>query len=403
MNSATRRAPAADRLVSGDAWRDFCDRLKAVGERILADDFPASGVDRAEGFRHLTRLSVYALQWFVELHDSEFPAFHRYDDDAVKWGGPNADNHYLRAKIDPTRSYRLHFDPRGVRELIISTPEGDMQLDQYRVFEERHLTDLVAGPDGYVEVVLSPASAGSDAVNWIPLHPEAHHVLVRLYVADWEHDAAPAVSIERIGHEGQAPERLEAAVLAERLDQAAHWIERTVLYWRDFLATRRDAGPANVLAPPRAVPGGAADILYGGGWWRLDDGQALLIECEAPRARYWSFQLYSTPWFESLDIANRISSLNGEQMQIDDDGRFRLVVAATDPGVPNWLDTEGRPEGLVSYRWVWAETTPAPTSRCVALADLRRYLPATTPTCAPEARREQVMRRRRALARRFRR
>lgn len=407
MDDETRRTTPEHRLVHGEAWRDFCDRLKAVGERILADDFPASGADRAEGFRHLTRLSTCALQWFVEFHDGEFPAFHRYDDDAVKWGGPNADNHYLRAKIDPTQSYRLRFDPRGVRELIISTPEGDMQLEQYRVFEERHLTDLRTGADGQVEIVLSPAPAGSEDVNWITLHPGVDHVLVRVYVADWERDAVPTLSIERIGNEGGAPARLEPAVLAERLDQAAHWIEHTVLYWHRFLATRRDAGPANVLAPPRAVPGGAADILYGGGWWNLDDDHALLIECEVPRARYWSFQLYSMPWFESLDIANRISSLNREQMQIDDDGSFRVVVAAADPGIPNWLDTEGRTEGLVSYRWVWSEPastpTPAPTARCVALADLRRHLPPTTPTCTPEARRAQITRRRRALAHRFRR
>ncbi len=403
MNDETRPASLGDRLVQGDAWRDFCDRLKAAGERILMDDFPASGVDRAEGFRHLTRLCVYALQWFVEFHDSEFPSFHRYDDDAVKWGGPNIDNHYLRAKIDPTQRYRLRFDPSGVRELIISTPEGDMQLEQYRIFEERHLTDLTPGPDGAVEVVLSPEPPGGSGANWIPLHPDADHVLVRVYVADWERDAAPPISIEKIGNEGRAPGRLEPAVLAQRLDQAASWIERTLVYWHRFLANRRDAGPANTLTPPRPVPGGAADILYGGGWWKLDDGEALLIECVAPHARYWSFQLYSAPWFESLDVANRITALNGEQMQIDGDGSFRLVVAASDPGIANWLDTEGRTEGLVSYRWVWAETTPLPTARRFALTDIRAHLPSTTPAFGPDARRQQIARRRLALARRFRR
>ena len=193
MSDEARPASLGDRLAHGDAWRDFCDRLKAVGERILAEDFPASGVDRAEGFRHLARLCVYALQWFVDFHDSEFPSFHRYDDDAVKWGGPNIDNHYLRAKIDPTQRYRLRFDASGIRELIISTPEGDMQLEQYRIFEERHLTDLAVGADGMVEVVLSPEPAPESSVNWIPLHPDADHVLVRVYVADWERDAAPSI------------------------------------------------------------------------------------------------------------------------------------------------------------------------------------------------------------------
>ena len=124
-------------------------------------------------------------------------------------------------------------------------------------------------------------------------------------------------------------------------------------YWRAFSppAARDRRQPA---APPGAVPGGAADILYGGGWWKLGADDCLLVECEPPAARYWSFQLYSTPWFESLDMANRLVSLNCDQMQIDADGRFRLVVAGSDPGIANWLDTEGRADGddLVPLRVV---------------------------------------------------
>lgn len=384
----------------GDSWRDFCDRLKVAGERVLADDEPSSPVDQAEGYRHLSRLAVYALQWHVDFHDPDYPAFHRYDDDVVKWGGPNADNHYLRAKIDPRGAYRVRFDARRLRELIISTPEGEMQLEQYRVFEERRLSDLTVGPDGHVEVILSPERVGG---NWIPLHPDTDHVLVRLYVSDWAKDAVPGLYIERIGNEGSAPARLESSALATRLDRAATWIEATIAYWPDFMEKRRRAVPANTLSPPRAVPGGAADILYGAGFWQLGAGEGLLVECEAPRARYWSFQLYSIPWFESLDIANRSTSLNDTQMAIDADGTMRLVVAAEDPGLSNWLDTEGRAEGMLSYRWVWAETAPVPRVRVVRLKALADVVPAGTSRTDPIQRRAQLSARRVALARRFRR
>src|SRR5918996_4304350 len=176
MPDDTDAATGHDHLVSGAAWTEFCDRLAAVGRRITEPDFPATPRDRAEGFRYLARLAVFALQWSIEFSDPRFPAFYRYDDDIVKWGGPNADNQYQRAKVEATGTYRITGDVRGLRDLIISTPEGDMQLEQYRVFEERNLSQLDVGPDGLLEVVVS---AEAHAGNWIPLHPEADHVLVR--------------------------------------------------------------------------------------------------------------------------------------------------------------------------------------------------------------------------------
>ena len=388
------------RLPPGPAWSDFCNRLEKLGTRILEEDFPADPRARAEGFRHLSRLTTYALQWHLEFSDTKFPAFHRYDDDAVKWGGPNADNHYLRARIDPRGTYRVRLQTKGLRNVIFSTPEGEMQLDQYQVFEERSLKDLEIAADGALEIWLSP---DEQAHNWIPLHPAVDHLLVRLYVTDWNRDAIPHVSIDRLGYEGQAPAAIRPDEIGERLDQAARWIERTVLYWKQFLTRRRDGSGDNALSPPTAVPGGAADILYGGGWYALGEGEALLMECEKPEADYWSVQLYSSPWFESLDIANRCCSLNGEQMQIDEDGQFRLVIAATDPGIPNWLDTEGRPDGMISYRWIWSRNAPVPRTKVIPLEDLRQHLSGSTPRFSREDRRKQIAQRREGITRRFRR
>ena len=53
-------------------------------------------------------------------------------------------------------------------------------------------------------------------------------------------------------------------------------------------------------------------------------------------------------------------SCNGHQAHVDADGKVRLVVAHTDPGVPNWLDTEGQPIGMAVYRYVGARTKPVP-------------------------------------------
>jgi hypothetical protein len=392
MPDEPRSPTGADALTSGDAWAAFCERLAAVGRRITELDFPGTPRDRAEGYRALSRLAVFALQWHLEFSDPEFPAFYRYDDDVVKWGGPNADNQYQRAKVEPGGTYRVTGDVTGLRELIISTPEGDMQLDQYQVFEERNLGQLDVGADGRLEVIVS---AEEHAGNWIPLHPDADHVLVRQYVSDWDHDPVAPLRIERVGNEGRAPAPPTPEFMADALDRAATWVERSAVYWKDYVAAALDRIGDNNVTPPMTPPGGARDILYGGGAWNLGDGEALLIECEVPEARYWSIQLYNEGWFESLDIANRVVSLSGHQMHIDDDGMWRVVIAHEDPGVPNWLDTEGRRRGMFSYRWVFSETAPAPTARVVPLAEVRR-------TFSDADRREQIAARQAAVARRFR-
>ena len=388
----------ACRLTSGEAWHAFCDRLRAVGDSLLGQDYPASDIDRAEGFRHLARLTVFALQWHVEFADRAFPAFYRFNDDVVKWGAPNNDNHYYRAAIDPTGTYRVSGNVSGVRQLIISTPEGDMQLEKYRVFEERNLSQLQRGTDGSLEVILSPDPHPG---NWIPLHPDVDHVLVRQYVSDWERDAVAAMHIERLDNAAAAPDRLRPDALAHQLDAAAEWVERSTQYWNTFTSNLRHM-PANRLSEPHTPAGGARDILYGGGWWQLGPDEALIVECQVPEAQYWSIQLYSFAWFESLDVAHRQNSLSGHQIDADGDGCFRVVIAHEDPGVRNWLDTEGRPDGVVSYRWVWSRTAPTPRTTVVPFASVRAHLPAGVRVATRDERRIERARRAAAVARRFR-
>ena len=65
-------------------------------------------------------------------------------------------------------------------------------------------------------------------------------------------------------------------------------------------------------------------------------------------------------WFEQLDPVHRITSINQRQAQVDADGRVRIVIAQQDPGGPNWLDTSGHPEGLLTFRWFWPRSDPSP-------------------------------------------
>jgi hypothetical protein len=76
---------------------------------------------------------------------------------------------------------------------------------------------------------------------------------------------------------------------------------------------------------------------------------------------------------QTFDYVHRRTSLNRRQTVPGTDGGFRLVVAHRDPGVPNWLDTEGRPFGLVFWRFILPEGEIAtPEARVVPLAEVVR-------------------------------
>ena len=177
------------------------------------------------------------------------------------------------------------------------------------------MSQLDAGPNGELELVVGGEERPG---NWLPLDPATTHVLVRQYFDDWEQDELAELHIERMGAAGQVPPPLTADRAAEALIEAAEWVERSLVYWNDYLRRIQATAPVNVLNPPISPPGGAGDILYGGGIWQLGEDEALLVDCEVPEASYWSIQLYTLGWFESLDVAQP-----PEQPQRPSDARRR--------------------------------------------------------------------------------
>ena len=113
--------------------------------------------------------------------------------------------------------------------------------------------------------------------------------------------------------------------------------------------------------------------------FEIDADEALIVETDIPeRCRYWNFQLADEFW-RSIDWVHRQTSLNGHTARLDADGKFRFVVSARDPGVPNWLDTVDHRTGIVYGRWTGCSSTPTPTVQRVAFAEVRKHLPPDTP------------------------
>ena len=146
--------------------------------------------------------------------------------------------------------------------------------------------------------------------------------------------------------------------------------------------------------------GGAQENLNAWGHFDLDPDEALIIEVRPANAHYWSVHLGNF-WWESLDYADHLTSINGHQAVVDRDGVFRAVIAHRDPGVANWLDTTGYLTGPMLFRWVVSDSAPDPTCTLVPHDRIWDHLPASTLTVSPDERAATIARRRAHVLRRF--
>jgi hypothetical protein len=396
-----RRTPDqnAERLASGLAWRDFCRSLEAAGAHLLSFPVPDAPELRAEAFRYLLGLVRSGVDQSLQGSDPDQPRFWRNPDSASKWGAENADNRYLWARLRSDASYRITGRRGDAFDFLIEVKEGFMQLGDDRCFATLTMNDLACDADGRFEIVLSRERPAGATVDWLALHPDARYVQIREYYTDWERQSPTLFAIQQIGNEGRPPAALTPGRMAELIDEAGEWVETTARFWTEWVDQMRGAHDPTRLQPAARFVGGADDIYYGNDWYRLGPDEALVIETELPDARYWAFQLCDV-WFRTMEYAARQSSLNHHQARIDADGRLRCVVAHRDPGVPNWLDTGGHPEGMIQYRWIWSRTNPQPALRRLRFDEIRAALPPDTPRVTPEERRCRIAGRQLHVARR---
>ena len=78
--------------------------------------------------------------------------------------------------------------------------------------------------------------------------------------------------------------RDDPARVAAQIEAAAAWTLGTARFWHDWVVQLRAGHVPGQLAAPRRYEGGADDILYGNDWFQLGNGEALVVECDAPDA-----------------------------------------------------------------------------------------------------------------------
>ena len=449
------------------AWDDLIASLERARDAIDQPDLmpaPKNARNLAEGYRYLMGFLHSAVERAFH-EDRARPAFRNALSIINRATIDNADAIYFYAPIDGRESYVIEGEVGDWRHWRGETPPPHgRKAPHYVIFEAsagvlagdsgdlRELrpgvktqtgrldsSRIEVGPDGRFEILLAPARPAGHTGNFISTlkvvpqpHPDdptlpperyADYVSGRQLFYDWEREDAIHLAIRQRGAEGTHPPAYDPEAAAAQLRRCGDLVRGQMQFWNAFwtilMGTYGERpGTLPGIGFPRngfnrlnaasgATGGGMSTNLYAGGVFELGPDEALIVENRIRRPpQYVGFQL-SNLWGESIEYANQVGSLNGSQCEPDSDGAIRLVIAHRDPGVPNWVDTTGHPEGFMSPRWAYSETPPQEewpsiTAKKVRFDAIREQLPATTRRVSPEERRRQIAIRQAHVQKRFR-
>jgi hypothetical protein len=357
------------RVISGKAWEDFCDALKDAGQQVLGHSAPSTELDRAEGWRYLSRLLRLGLESKLEFADTDFPVVYALSHHTAKIGADNPDNIYFNVTIDGTKEYRLtgqrgtvpyfSWGTKANRYTTDGTMSSTGELDSH---------SLVVEPDGSYEIILSQTKKGK---NWLPLAADSTMLLGRQTFLDRATEIPATANIEQINGP-KYPKPLTAEQLDKGLQEAVQFVTGTA---RAFAVLSEDfkRKPNDWITTEQEhwiKIGGDPKIFYLHMYWELKEDEALVIEGPVPECAFWNIQLDNW-WWESLDYRYLPVHVQKGNAKYNADGSVKIVIAAQDKGIGNYIDTAGHTSGTILMRWVDAKSHPIPKSTVVKLSDLK--------------------------------
>jgi Protein of unknown function (DUF1214) len=352
------------------------------------------------------RAELARFHYFVEsmgffgnfYQDTRYPDFWPVYNSAFPLGFNNPDDSYYMAVVDDDGVYKISGFRGTVRILEFEIGASTMQaygrgewapsLSHYNVDRDGiHFDD-----NGYFEVILSPTRPEGYTGDWWQLKPNAHFILVRQRAYDWLNEEDGRLAIERLDVPAMKP-RMPAEEIHKRISHEGEWVRNWTRNMSTWPKPLEESGLINRIGifdlsqnTEIGVTGGLTTQKYLQGIFKLEDDEALILETELPETcKYWMFHLIDE-LMASIDQMNHQTSINGHQAVVDSDGKFRAVISARDPGVPNWLDTVGYKRGVMVGRWWECSSAPQPEITKVKVSEVRDYLPADTVVVTAEQR-----------------
>jgi hypothetical protein len=391
------------------AWNRFCDQLRDAGDFVFKDANPSNPLQRADAYRFLTQNLSQAFDLALETRAPRHPVVQPFCTPLRKLGADAADFYYQQVWIDGSSTYRIwgtagtsrffNVTVHGPRPELdgngapsIHEPFGD--VPETNVFGDA----LHVEPDGSFELFVGgPEQAG----NWLPTTAGSRKLFIRQGFDRWDEEPW-RFNVERV--DMAEPRPMPTPVeMVDAMEWAGDFLESMMEQWPEHQYEHGggfiDPEQLNRFPPlesadeNNAKRGRAVAMMV----WRLQPDEALIVDFEANDS-FWMASLGGV-FMNSFDYLYRPVSYTPGRVTVDGDGRIRLVMAGTDPGVHNWLDTQGFEQGVFEFRTLREPSGPALEAQVVRAADLGDALPADTARVTPEQRIDQMWERFRAIQR----
>jgi hypothetical protein len=354
------------------AMHDLLDAIRGVEEKLLTPERGFSPEELAEGERSLAHILYTGLDFWLEAKPNR-PVFRPYVTPTRKLLGCNPDSVYFFAPIQDDKRYRISGNLAAATFTSFTVEKGSQEGHAARG-SSAAISDLemeVSG-DGSYEIIVSRDKPAKG--NWLELKPGASQITTRHYHEAKQNVAAIPGRIVPIDIEVIDPKPLDPygadAEVAKHLEWVANYVREhsAMTFQKTSPEMAKKLGWVSLEPNEFNAPGqwasASEDSAYGNthAWYcsstyDLARDEALVITGRFPDCRFANVVLWNS-FMQSYDYVNRQISLNRNQITYEDDGSFRIVIAHQDPGVPNWLDTEGRPKGTVYWRYVFPTEKP---------------------------------------------
>ncbi len=327
--------------MTADVTKVFSDAVAEAEALIANPPFEISEQERAEGYDYLAGSIRSSLQMAFD-YDLTHPVLINPTHQYARQGLDNPDAIYFNAYLDEGASYEVSGVRGTTADLSFQVMDGNYSADgsptSLAAFDDRELT---VAADGSYSWRFGPEMGLKKGAT----------LIVREVYNDWNTEDRGTIRIQRLDTAGIPRDPFAMDKVAKRYGVAAKMLIGKIKTWFSFPEWFTYKEPVNTLTPPRSTPGGLASQFSSLGHYDLTDEQALVVTVPVSDvAPYQAIQIGSK-WYVSTDYEHYQSSLTGAQSQADPDGFFRYVISTRNPGIANWLDTTGHPQGVIMLRW----------------------------------------------------